>query len=120
MYNNEKKDDFQNFHDQWCEDWIEVWHEVWDDEASFAIKDTPQDHYEKVQPTVNESLKESELDDDSNLHNIDEVSEYKEENIYKKDYQDKPKSNFLDYVDELESALNSQTHLGDSDQVHYD
>ena len=120
MYNNEKKDDFQNFHDQWCEDWIEVWHEVWDDEASFDLEQAPQDGYRNTQPTVNQSLADSELDDARNHHSIDEKFEYKKETISHKDNQVKSKSNYLDYAYELESALNSQIDVSESSQVHYD
>lgn len=105
MYNNEKKDDFQNLHDDWCEVWIEDWHEVWYDEAYLEINQTPQDDYKIVQSSINESIGDSELDD--------EVSEYKEETISHKDDQVKSKSNFIDYVDELESALNPQINVSE-------
>jgi len=113
MYNNEKKDDFQNLHDDWCEDWIEDWHEVWYDEESLEINQTPQDDYKKVQSSVNESIGDSDLDDVLKDHSIDEVSEYKEETIPNKDDQVKSKSNFIDYVDELETAINPQINVSE-------
>ena len=120
MYNNDKKDDFQNFHDQWCEDWHEDWNEIWYDENSLNIKQTTQKRYKKAQPSADDSLVKSDLDDVHEHHNIDEVSEYKTETDTNKDHQVKSRSNFLDFVDELESALDPQNPVSECDKVHYD